>query len=283
MMEYAYPFTSELMPFWRAAAFILGTCCGSFLNVVIYRVPAGLSLLMPPSHCPVCKYEIPWYRNIPLASWLALRGKCRNCGARIPVRYFLVELLTGVLFLLVFSKTVFYHEPLPVLTVYFGLIMLAVATVFIDLEHRIIPDRTTYPAMLLGLAAAAAFPAIRHSDSRWLALAQAALALSLSGGILGLLAVIGARLFRRDALGWGDVKYVAAVGAGLGLKGAYFTVLAGALAGSAAGMALVIFRKKDFKGTIPFGPFLALGTCLWILFDRRIIGLYEAVFSNFRL
>ncbi|MDD5698832.1 MAG: prepilin peptidase [Victivallaceae bacterium] len=282
-MTSAYPFLPGLMPFWYVTVFVLGTCFGSFLNVVIYRVPAGLSLLTPPSHCPVCKYEIPWYRNIPLISWLLLRGKCGNCAARIPARYFLVELLTGILFLPVFSKVIFYHEPLPVLAVYFGLTMLAITTVFIDLECRIIPDKTTGPAMVLGLVAAAAFPATWHCGSHWLALAQSLLCLIVSGGLLSLFAIIGAKLFRREALGWGDVKYIAAIGAGLGLKGAYFTVLAGALAGSVAGIIIMIWKKKDFKSSIPFGPFLALGTYLWILFDRKIIGFYEAVVKHFQL
>jgi len=283
MLEYAYPFVPELMSFWYVMSFILGTCVGSFLNVVIYRVPAEISLIAPGSHCPKCKKEIQWYQNIPLISWLALRGKCANCACRIPIRYFLIELLTGVLFLLVFSKVVFYHEPIEILIVYFGLTMLVITTVFIDFEHQIIPDKTTYPTMILGLAAAAAFPVIWHTNSHWRALSQAGICFVASGGFLALFAIIGSKIFKRDALGWGDVKYIAAIGACLGGKAAYFTLLFGALTGAIAGVALMIGKKKDFKGTISFGPFLAAGTYLWILFDIEIIKFYKNIIEKIQI
>ena len=283
MLNYAYPFVPELTIFWYVMSFISGTCAGSFLNVVIYRVPADISLITPGSHCPKCKKEIPWYQNIPLISWLVLRGKCANCACKIPIRYFLVELLTGVLFLLVFSKVVFYHEPLQLLVVYLGLTMLVITTVFIDSEHQIIPDKTTYPAMILGLAAAAAFPMTWHTGSHWWALAQSTICIAVSGGLLALFAILGSKLFKRDALGWGDVKYIAATGACLGGRAAYFTLLFGAFTGSIIGIALMICKKKDFKGSISFGPFLASGTYLWMLFDREIIKFYETVIKNFQL
>lgn len=283
MLDYAYPFVPELMLFWYVMSFVLGTCIGSFLNVVIYRVPAEISLITPGSHCPKCKKEIPWYLNIPLISWLVLRGKCANCSCKIPIRYFLIEMLTGVLFLLVFSKVILYHEPLQLLVVYFGLTMLVITTVFIDAEHQIIPDKTTYPAMILGLAAAAAFPVIWYTGSHWWALAQSAMCFAACGGLLALFAVFGSKIFGRDALGWGDVKYIAAIGACLGGRSAYFTLLFGALTGSIIGIALMISKKKDFKGAISFGPFLASGTYLWMLFDREIIEFYETVIKDFQL
>jgi leader peptidase (prepilin peptidase)/N-methyltransferase len=281
MLAYAYPFLPELMPLWYVMSFLLGTCIGSFLNVVIYRVPAGIPLSSPSSHCPKCKKNIPWYYNIPIVSWLVLGGKCGNCKAKISPRYLLVELLTGILFLLVFSKVVYYNEPLEFLIVYLGLTMLVITTVFIDYEHQIIPDKTTYPAMILGLVAAAAFPVIWYTDSHWLALRDSALCLVVSGGLLSLFAIIGAKLFQRDALGWGDVKYIAAIGACLGVKGAYFTLLFGAIAGSIVGIGLMIYKKKNFKGSISFGPFLAAGTYLWIIFDREIIEFYEKIFYQY--
>ena len=283
MLDYAYPFVPELMPFWYVMSFILGTCVGSFLNVVIYRVPADISLIAPGSHCPKCKKEIPWYQNIPLISWLVLRGKCANCACKIPIRYFLVELLTGVLFLLIFSKVVFYYEPLQLLVVYFGLTMLVITTIFIDFEHQIIPDKTTYPAMILGLVAAAAFPMTWHTNSHWAALGQSGICFVASGGILALFAIVGSKIFGRDALGWGDVKYIAAIGACLGGRAAYFTLLFGALTGALVGIALMIYKKKDFKGSISFGPFLASGTYLWMLFDKEIIEFYETVIKSFQL
>lgn len=284
MIDYTYPFVPELTVFWYVMSFLLGTCIGSFLNVVIYRVPAEISLMTPGSHCPKCKKEIPWYLNMPLVSWLVLRGKCANCSCKIPIRYFLIELLTGVLFLLIFSKVIFYHEPLGILVVYFGLTMLVITTVFIDIEHQIIPDKTTYPAMILGLAAAAVFPETWATNSRFGgALAQSAICFVASGGILALFAFVGSKLFGRDALGWGDVKYVAAIGACLGGRAAYFTLLFGAFTGAIVGVALMIYKKKDFKGAIPFGPFLASGTYLWMLFDVEIIKFYKTVIANIQI
>ena len=283
MLNYAYPFVPELTVFWYLASFILGSCIGSFLNVVIYRVPAEISLIAPGSHCPKCKKEIPWYLNMPLISWLLLRGKCANCACKIPIRYFLIELLTGVLFLLVFGKVVLYHEPLQILPVYFGLTMLVITTVFIDIEHQIIPDKTTYPAMILGLVSAAVFPISWHSESHWSALLQSTICFAASGGLLALFAIIGSKIFKRDALGWGDVKYIAAIGACLGGKAAYFTLLFGALTGAIIGVALMLSKKKDFKGSISFGPFLAAGTYLWMLFDREIIRFYVTVIKDFQI
>ncbi len=283
MLDYAYPFVSELTIYWYVMSFLLGTCIGSFLNVVIYRIPAEISLSTPGSHCPKCKKEIPWYLNIPLLSWLILRGKCANCSCKIPIRYFLIELLTGVLFLLVFSKVVFYHQPLEILIVYFGLIMLVITTVFIDIEHQIIPDKTTYPAIVLGLLTAAVFPITWNSSSHWMAFYQAGLCFVVSGGLLALFAIIGSKIFGKDALGWGDVKYIAAIGACLGGRAAYFTLLFGALTGSIIGIALMISKKKGFKGAISFGPFLASGTLLWMLFDVQILRFYKTVIEKIQI
>jgi len=280
MLEYSYPFLPELMPFWYVMSFLLGTCIGSYLNVVIYRVPAEMSLVSPGSHCPKCKKEILWYQNIPLLSWLVLRGKCANCGCKIPIRYFLIELLTGILFLLLFAKVVFYHEPLEILVVYFGLTMLIVTTVFIDLEHQIIPDKTTYPAIILGLIAAAVFPGTWGVDSHWTAFSRSVMCFAASGGLLALFAIIGSKIFKRDALGWGDVKYVAAIGACLGGRAAYFTLLFAALSGSIVGIILMLAKKKDFKGAIPFGPFLAVSTYLWMFFDHEIMKLFRIIFQK---
>ena len=283
MIDYAYPFVPELTVFWYVMSFILGTCIGSFLNVVIYRVPAEISLVSPGSHCPKCKKDIQWYLNIPLISWLVLRGKCANCACNIPIRYFLIELLTGILFLLVFAKVIYYHEPLEVLVVYFGLTMLVITTFFIDIKHQIIPDKTTYPAMILGLVAAVVFPITWGNHSHWAALVRAAICFVASGGILALFAIIGSKLFGRDALGWGDVKYIAAIGACLGGRAAYFTLLFGALTGAIVGLALMAYKKKDFKGAIPFGPFLATGTYLWMLFDIEIMQFYKTIIEKIQI
>jgi leader peptidase (prepilin peptidase)/N-methyltransferase len=262
---YPYPFLPVLMPMWHVVAFILGACIGSFLNVCIWRIPRDESVIMPPSHCPKCDYEIPLYDNIPLLSWLILRGKCRKCHAPISIRYFLVELLTGCLFYGVWLRVVLYHAPLTLLLPYFLVTMLVVTTIFIDAEHYIIPNETTYPVMFIGIGLSFAFPEIMGQTSRWGALTFSCA--GVVGGIvgLGLFAIIGTLVFKKEALGWGDVKYLGAIGACLGLPAVFFTVLIGSMAGAFAGLLVIIFKKGKLKTAIPFGPYLAGASYLWIL------------------
>src|SRR6266542_4244191 len=135
--------------FWSLAFFVLGCVVGSFLNVCIHRMPLGLSVVSPPSHCPHCKYSIPWYLNMPLVTWLALRGKCRNCNAPIAVRYFLVELLTGLMFL---GCWLSYGHSSPWLALTYAFVVAGmIAATFIDFEHYIIPDEITIGGVVLGL------------------------------------------------------------------------------------------------------------------------------------
>ncbi|MCP3965736.1 MAG: prepilin peptidase [Lentisphaerae bacterium] len=276
----SYPFLPQMMPFWYFMSFVIGCCIGSFLNVCIYRIPAGKSLSTPPSHCPLCKHQIRWYENIPLLSWLALRGKCSNCKCKIPPRYFLVELLTGLLFFVLFYKVALDRQPVAVLFVYFGLTMLVVTTAFIDYEHRIIPNKTTYSAMLLGLVIATIFPRIWHTGSHFHAFLFSLASLCLSAAFMASFAIFGKMIFKRDALGWGDVKYIAAVGACIGLKGAFFTLLFGSLAGTVAGLGIMLYKHKSIKTAIPFGPFLAAGTYLWMVFGERLTMFYLSCFPK---
>jgi leader peptidase (prepilin peptidase)/N-methyltransferase len=282
-VAYAYPFSPEIMPVWHVMVFVLGTCLGSFLNVCIWRIPRGESVVTAPSHCPKCGHQIRWYENIPLISWLALRGKCSGCKAPITSRYFFVELLTGILFYVLFFKVTFDNQPLPVLIVYFGMALLIVTTSFIDVEHRLIPDKTTYPAMLLGLIAAVIFPEIWGTTSRVWAFVFSLAGLSISAAALALFAMFGKMLFKVEALGWGDVKYLAAVGACLGLKASFFTVLFGSIAGTIAGIIIMIVKKKGLKTAIPFGPFLAAGTYVWMVYGERLMQLYFGFFKNVQL
>jgi leader peptidase (prepilin peptidase)/N-methyltransferase len=282
-VAYAYPFSPEIMPVWHVMVFVLGTCLGSFLNVCIWRIPRGESVVTAPSHCPKCGHQIRWYENIPLISWLALRGKCSSCKAPITPRYFFVELLTGILFYILFFKVTFDNQPLPVLVVYLGMALLIVTTSFIDIEHRLIPDKTTYPAMLLGLITAVIFPEIWGTASRVWALVFSLAGLSISAAALALFAMFGKMLFKVEALGWGDVKYLAAVGACLGLKASFFTVLFGSIAGTLAGIIIMIVKKKGLKTAIPFGPFLAAGTYVWMVYGERLMQLYFGLFKNVQL
>ena len=179
------------------AAFVLGACVGSFLNVVIYRLPLDISVANPKrSFCPSCKYQIPFYHNIPLFSWLILRGKCRNCGSAISARYFFVELITAVLFLLTF---LWFRDTLWVVLPYWIFLSLCVAATYIDLDHMIIPDQITYGGMVAGIACSAIFPWMITANHTWLSgyLPEAIssnmrwvnLAESLFGALMGLMLV----------------------------------------------------------------------------------------------
>ncbi len=272
-------FDPELLPLWRIMSFVFGACIGSFLNVCIWRIPRGESIVTEPSHCPKCGHGIRWYENIPLISWLALRGKCSKCYGAVSSRYFLVELLTGILFYLLVLKVTLYQQPPAILIVYFGMTMLIVTTIFIDAEHGIIPDKTTYPAMLLGVVTAVIFPEIWSTASRLEALWYSLAGLSLSAAALTLVAYVGKLIFKMEALGWGDVKYLAAVGACLGLGATFFAVFAGSLFGSVVGIGLMFIRKKGLKTSIAFGPYLAVGTFIWMLCGERFIHYYLNLFQ----
>ena len=184
--------------FWALVFFALGCVVGSFLNVCIYRMPLGQSIVSPPSHCPQCKYAIPWYLNIPLVTWLYLRGKCRNCGAAISSRYFWVELLTGVTFLgcwLAFGR----QSALLALILAIFLAGLIVAT-FIDFEHFIIPDEITIGGMVAGVLFSVAVPALHQQHSVPGALKESLLGLAIGTGLVYGILRMGKLLFGRQKM-----------------------------------------------------------------------------------
>ncbi len=193
--------------FWSLVFFVFGCIVGSFLNVCIHRLPAGMSIITPRSHCPHCKYSIPWYLNIPLVTWLALRGRCKNCGAPISFRYFVVELLTGVVFL---SCWLGFGAKSPWLAIVYAVFLcgLIVAT-FIDFEHFIIPDEITYGGMAVGLVASLALPLLQGAKTL-----LAGLGLSFIGALVGVAVIyailrLGKWLFGRQRVKWpGDAKIV---------------------------------------------------------------------------
>ncbi|OGV31306.1 MAG: hypothetical protein A2020_01575 [Lentisphaerae bacterium GWF2_45_14] len=264
-----------MMNFWAFVVFVLGACIGSFLNVCIWRIPRDESIFSPPSRCPACGHWIRCYENIPLLSWIFLRGKCSQCGVRISFRYFFVELLTGVLFLLVWLKIIFEQQPLVLAVIYFAVTMLVVTTIFIDIEHRIIPDETTYPVMLTGLVIPLIFPEVWGRHSR-----LDAFLFSFAGFFVALIfslafSLIGKRIFRREALGLGDVKFLAAIGACFGLPGFIFILFIGSLLGSVGGIIKSLIRKKKLRRlTIPFGPYLAFAAYLWMLYGQSLAKWY---------
>ena len=359
------PWTADwsLVPFhfWSLVFFVFGCIVGSFLNVCIYRLPLGMSIVTPPSHCPHCQYSIPWYLNVPLVTWLALRGRCKNCGAPISPRYFIVELLTGVAFLgcwLAFGKVS------PVIAILYAILLAGlIAATFIDFEHFIIPDEITYGGMAVGLIVSFLFPVL-HDVSRLTAgMWQSVLGLGAGAGIIYVILRLGKLLFGRqrlklpvdtkivftetsvhlpdreipydelfyrqsdvialrartvelvdrgyrdvmvrlalrsgwleiggerlnpetvpfleavsaeivlprEAMGLGDVKFMGAIGAFVGWQGVLFSLMVSSMIGAAAGITLIIMRRREWSSRMPYGPYIALAAAIWIFAGKKII------------
>jgi len=360
---------------FQGFAFVLGAIVGSFLNVVIYRLPAGLSVNEPRrSFCPHCKAQIPWHQNIPLFSWLLLRGKCAKCGAPIAFRYFVVELLSALLFLWVWNLSM-QREMLALALPYWVLVGLLIASTFIDFDHFIIPDELTLGGVAAGLVFSTALPQLMGEDAHWKGLLWSAA--GAAAGYLLLWAVVEAgklafgkkkhtltppapftwtrqgedaelvvgeekmlwsdifsresdqlimetesplvdgqplgeeaapggtlRFFfnrlvlpdreilldklatisgkarslvvPREAMGFGDVKFIACIGAFLGWKAVLFTIGAASAVGAVVGVAMILAGRRDASGRIPFGPYLALGALLWMAAGPELVAWYSA-------
>ncbi|MGI9036574.1 MAG: prepilin peptidase [Pyrinomonadaceae bacterium] len=268
--------------------FALGSIIGSFLNVVIYRVPNELSVVFPNSACPKCGQNINFYDNIPVLSWLFLSGKCRNCKNAISPRYPAVELLTGLFFVLVFWQIGF-NPFLPVALVFVSAI---IALIFIDAENMILPDVITYPLLVFEFLVRLIFPifigAQYFTDIRtfpltyfqdsplWLvSLVGAGLGALIGGGSLWLVGEIWKRLRGVEAMGLGDVKMMFAVGALLGWKLAFLSIFLGAFSGAFIGVVAIVRQKdKNLQTMIPFGIFLGIGSIIALLFGDAIINWY---------
>jgi leader peptidase (prepilin peptidase)/N-methyltransferase len=352
---------------FEVMAFILGAAIGSFLNVCIYRLPLDLSINEPKrSFCPSCKNPIPWYQNIPLLSWLTLRGRCANCGAKIAFRYFGVELLTALLFLCVWRT----FPPL-VAVAYWVFVSLVVVATFIDFEHFIIPDQITIGGTIAGIVASVAVPELMGVDSRVAAVVRSVLAAALGYLVLWIVLEAGKVAFGRkrvrldaptpflwqregedadfavgeehspwseyfaretdrlllfcnevtidhrslgeailefhynrvrvgeqefvldtldqisglvrelqiprEAMGRGDLKFLAAIGAFLGWRAVLFSIFAGSVVGSAVGMLTLIIGKRVWSAKLPFGPYLAFGALTWMFFGQTFIGWYMSL------
>jgi len=189
--------------FWSVCFFVLGCIVGSFLNVCIHRMPRGLSIISPPSHCPHCKYSIPWYLNVPLLTWLVLRGRCKNCGAPISPRYFIVELLTGVAFLgcwLKYGNVLHPLASIPLALVYALFVAGLITATFIDFEHLIIPDEITLGGIVVGLVLSFLLPQVQDSSLRRYALLHSFVGAVVGGGIIYAVLRLGKLLFGRHRL-----------------------------------------------------------------------------------
>ena len=248
-----------ILGFW---VFVMGAALGSFLNVCIVRLPEGASLVKPGSHCTQCQSPIRFYDNIPLLSYLILRGKCRQCKARISPRYFAVEGLSALIAVALFRTFGLSLE----FVIYFIFFSALLVVIFIDLATLTIPDIITLPGIVMGVAASFLLPRIT-----WL---QSLLGLLAGGGVLYLVAKGYQVLRKREGMGGGDIKLLAMIGAFLGLPGVIYTLFASSLAGSLAGV-LLMLRDKSGRGTrIPFGPFLALAAMSYVFWGQTIIQWY---------
>lgn len=257
-----------VIPYVGFLVFWLGACLGSFLNVCIYRIPMELSVVRPPSHCFTCDAPIAWYDNIPLISYLVLGGRCRRCRAAYSPRYFLVELLTAGLFLLVWLMYRGGPGPLrfdPRIPVYWLMICGLILGTFVDFDHQWLPDRVTKGGMISGVLVSMLVPSL-HGQTHWRGgLVASLVGLVLGFGSLWLVARLGRAAFKKDAMGFGDVKLMGAIGAYLGARAVFFTILISSLAGAVVGVSLVLIKGRDWQSKIPYGPYLALAAVLWIL------------------
>ena len=349
-------------------AFILGAVVGSFLNVCIYRMPLDLSVNEPKrSFCPHCKKQIPWTQNIPLISWLVLRGKCANCHAPIAFRYFGVELLTAVLFLAAWWKcwhSAHWELAFP-LWVILGLMVVAT---FIDLEHFIIPNEITWGGVVAGVVLSLGLPAMMGTESHLMSFLWSVAAAVAGYATLWLVVELGKKAFGkkrielekpepftwtrhgddadlvaggdtmkwsdlfsrpsdillmhvtetrvaektygettltfyynrllvesdeyeldkldqisgtvtamvipREAMGFGDVKFIAAIGAFLGMRAVFFSIMSGSIIGAVVGLLMIVIGRREWSARIPFGPYLALGAVVWIFFGPELLDAY---------
>jgi leader peptidase (prepilin peptidase)/N-methyltransferase len=248
--------------------FLFGLIVGSFLNVCIHRIPRSESILFPPSHCPGCSRRIAWRDNIPVLSFLLLGGRCRFCREKISPRYPLVELLTAF-----FSIGIFLISSGPVeYLAYFIFTSALIVVSFIDLQHRVVPNVISIPGILLGFPASFLLPRITWVDSL--------LGILLGGGIIYLVIAVYWLFTRREGMGGGDLKLLAMIGAFLGWKGAVFSLVSGALAGSVLGLALILVKGWDRRDQIPFGPFLSLGAVGFLLGGARLVDWYLEIFKQ---
>jgi leader peptidase (prepilin peptidase) / N-methyltransferase len=254
---------------------IAGLITGSFLNVCIYRMPLGKSIVKPRSYCPKCNHTIPWYDNIPVLSFMILRGKCRFCKSRISSRYMLVEILTAAIFVILIHQLRLHTFTVIYIALSCGLLVAA----FIDMEHQIIPDEITYGGMAAGLILSFIFPELHQTTVRLHALRSSILGLLLGGALIYVIASIGTMAFKKklkeigeeSAMGGGDVKYLAMIGAFLGVQGVLLVFFIAPFFGSIVGIIEKLRRKADI---IPYGPYLSIAAFIAMIWGERIIRIF---------
>ncbi len=246
--------------------FIYGMVVGSFLNVCIYRLPLEKSVIHPRSGCPACGYLLPWYDNIPLFSWLWLRGRCRSCRQAIAVLYPLVELAAGLLALQVVNRFGLSWQSLWIVLLGFAFLVLMV----IDFYHYILPDLITLPGIVLGLVVAG----LSVETPPLATLESALIGVAAGGGGLWLFAYLFEKITGKVGMGMGDIKLLAMIGAWMGWQSLPLTLFAAGLMGSVVGISWMVISGRDRSQPIPFGPYLVLGAWLYLFYGQEIYRWY---------
>jgi leader peptidase (prepilin peptidase)/N-methyltransferase len=261
-------------------AFLGGLLIGSFLNVCIFRLPRDLSAVRPRSFCPGCEKMIAWYDNVPLLSYVVLRGRCRHCQERISLRYPLVELMTAI----AFAVCVFVFGPSLRALKFSVFSAILITLIFSDLEERILPDEFTLGGTAVGLVLAAFVPLQAmlaplllplSFGERWLSVGEAAIGATISGGSIWLVGWIYQKVRHRDGLGLGDVKMIAMIGAFLGLQWALLTLIGASLLGAIGGLIYIFVSRKDASTyELPFGSFIGMAAFAVAIFGEGVAAWY---------
>jgi leader peptidase (prepilin peptidase)/N-methyltransferase len=245
-------------------AAVIGMIVGSFLNVCIHRLPLRLSLAWPASHCPTCKAPVKPYDNIPVLSYIWLRGRCRACQSPIALKYPIVELVTGAVFLGAFLM---FDTPVLAQRLLFACAMIVLFVV--DLEHRILPDLITIPGIVVGFLFSLFMP------PGWI---DSLIGIVAGGGSLWLMGELYYRVRHEEGMGFGDVKMLAMIGAFLGWKLMLLTLVLSSFIGSIVGVAMIALKQGDMKYALPFGTFLALGALAASTVGDRLVAWYATFF-----
>ncbi|MEN8189762.1 MAG: A24 family peptidase [Thermodesulfobacteriota bacterium] len=249
--------------------FVLGAVIGSFLNVVILRLPSEEeSIVFPASHCPNCDHELAWYENIPFFSYLVLRGRCRNCQKKISLQYPLVELSMALCSLGLYLRFGF---TLPT-AIYFIFCAALLVIIWIDIYHQIIPDVISLPGIVLGFLFSLINPVVSWQDSL--------IGILVGGGILYLIATIYFLWRKHDGMGGGDIKLLAMIGAFLGWKSLPFVIFASSVSGSLIGILAMLKQGKGGQTRIPFGPFLSVAALVYLFYAEEIMRIYQLYLSG---
>jgi len=250
----------------KLIVFAFGASIGSFLNVCIYRIPENKSIVFPGSFCPNCKNSIPFYLNIPVLSYLFLKGRCRFCKTQISIRYLIIEAITGFFSLLLFLK----FGLTPAFLYWFIFISVLIIVSFIDFDHQIIPDIISLPGILIFASSFYFLPEMTIKKTIF--------GILFGGGSLYAIAFFYYFFKNQEGMGGGDIKLLAMIGAAMGIKGVIFTIFTGSLLGTVFGISLMVYTKEsDIKLKIPFGPFLSFGAILYIFYGKQLIQWYLGI------